>query len=305
MGKTDDEVARRVRVDQRDGQGGREARPDASSTSSGTCFAKFQLSKTKSQRLYQALHDAVVNVHDPSYGDKAIDKLKAPGRPDSVDSQKDQLDVVAAHQRPGHQRAAVHEGGQAAHRRAAHADEDVDARRDDPVRAPEDGEGRRAGAHQGAQRAATPTTRRRQRRSEDKANIGIVADVLAQLGRARGARRDPRRAARRRHRHGAHRARAGARADARATRASSRRSSRRTTSSRGTSVDTLLGALKPRSRARAASANFYDPKLTRLAPQGDEEARRTTQAKLLQLEAGDQADDAGHRRATSAARWRS
>src|SRR5260370_14526089 len=53
-------------------------------------FAKFQLSKTTSQRPYQAMHDAIINVHDPSYGDKAIEKLKAPVR-EGVDSQKDQL----------------------------------------------------------------------------------------------------------------------------------------------------------------------------------------------------------------------
>src|SRR5208337_4182022 len=48
-------------------------------------FAKFQLSKTNSQRLYLA-------IKDPSYGDKAIDKLKfpVPANP-SVDVQKDQL----------------------------------------------------------------------------------------------------------------------------------------------------------------------------------------------------------------------
>src|SRR5260221_393559 len=53
-------------------------------------FSKFQLSKTNSERLYKAIHEAIVNVHDPSYGDKAIAKLKAPVN-DSVDSQKDQL----------------------------------------------------------------------------------------------------------------------------------------------------------------------------------------------------------------------
>ena len=29
-------------------------------------FAKFQLSKAQSQRLYQSLHDAILNVHDVS-----------------------------------------------------------------------------------------------------------------------------------------------------------------------------------------------------------------------------------------------
>jgi hypothetical protein len=53
-------------------------------------FSKFRVSQTTSQRLYQALHDAVVNVHDPSYGDKAIAKLGAPVL-DSVESQRDQI----------------------------------------------------------------------------------------------------------------------------------------------------------------------------------------------------------------------
>jgi hypothetical protein len=53
-------------------------------------FTKFQLSKTNSERLYKAIHEAVVNVHDPSYGDKAIEKLKGAVN-ESVDSQKDQL----------------------------------------------------------------------------------------------------------------------------------------------------------------------------------------------------------------------
>jgi hypothetical protein len=54
-------------------------------------FSKFQVSKAKSERLYHALHDAVVTVHDPSYGDKAIDKLTKAVDPTSVDSQKDQI----------------------------------------------------------------------------------------------------------------------------------------------------------------------------------------------------------------------
>jgi hypothetical protein len=54
-------------------------------------FSKFQLSKAQSQRLYQNLHEAIINVHDISYGDKAIEKLKAPVVPDNVDSLKDQI----------------------------------------------------------------------------------------------------------------------------------------------------------------------------------------------------------------------
>jgi hypothetical protein len=40
-------------------------------------FARFQISKAKSERLYHAVQDAVLQVKDPSYADKAIDKLKA------------------------------------------------------------------------------------------------------------------------------------------------------------------------------------------------------------------------------------
>jgi len=57
-------------------------------------FSKFRLSKTTSQRLYQGLHDAIVTVHDPSYGDKAIEKLKVPVpavASDTVDVVKDQV----------------------------------------------------------------------------------------------------------------------------------------------------------------------------------------------------------------------
>jgi hypothetical protein len=53
-------------------------------------FSKFKLSKAQSERLYHAVHDAILAVHDPSYGDKAIEKLSAPVSAD-VDSQKDQL----------------------------------------------------------------------------------------------------------------------------------------------------------------------------------------------------------------------
>jgi hypothetical protein len=55
-------------------------------------FARFQISKTTSERLYHAIQDAVLQVKDPSYVDKAIDKLKGVVPPNpSVDVQKDQL----------------------------------------------------------------------------------------------------------------------------------------------------------------------------------------------------------------------
>jgi hypothetical protein len=54
-------------------------------------FSKFQLSKATSERLYKDLHDAVLAVKSPSYAPKAIEKLAAPVKPDSVESQKDQI----------------------------------------------------------------------------------------------------------------------------------------------------------------------------------------------------------------------
>jgi hypothetical protein len=55
-------------------------------------FARFQISKTNSERLYHAIQDAVLQVKDPSYADKAIEKLKGVVPPNpSVDVQKDQL----------------------------------------------------------------------------------------------------------------------------------------------------------------------------------------------------------------------
>lgn len=54
-------------------------------------FSQFRLSKTTSERLYHAVHDAILSVRDTSYGDKAIEKLKAPVSTDSVDSIKDQI----------------------------------------------------------------------------------------------------------------------------------------------------------------------------------------------------------------------
>lgn len=91
MGKTDDEVrvscesiTAMVKAGNKIDQG--------VADSLWTVFAGFKLSKTTSQRLYTALHDAILAVKDPSYGDKAIDKLKAAVSPNpSVDDQKDQL----------------------------------------------------------------------------------------------------------------------------------------------------------------------------------------------------------------------
>jgi hypothetical protein len=54
-------------------------------------FSRFQASKAKSERLYRAVHDSIVSVHDHSYGDKAIEKLGKPVDPTNVDSLKDQI----------------------------------------------------------------------------------------------------------------------------------------------------------------------------------------------------------------------
>jgi hypothetical protein len=54
-------------------------------------FATFKLSKAKSERLYKALHDAILSVHDVSYGDKAIEKLKGIALPDNTESAMDQI----------------------------------------------------------------------------------------------------------------------------------------------------------------------------------------------------------------------
>ena len=57
-----------------------------------TVFSGFHLSKTNSQRLYQAMHDAIVDLHEPSYAERAIDKLKATVPPNpSPEVQRDQL----------------------------------------------------------------------------------------------------------------------------------------------------------------------------------------------------------------------
>lgn len=43
-----------------------------------TCFTKYKPSKTNSIQGTQAIHDAILAVKDPSYGDKAIVAIKAP-----------------------------------------------------------------------------------------------------------------------------------------------------------------------------------------------------------------------------------
>jgi hypothetical protein len=93
MGKTDDEV--RVACESINAMVKAGVKPEQTVIDElWNVFARFRLSKTSSQRLYQALHDAVVAVHDPSYGEKAIDKLSAdvPNvTPETVDLVKDQI----------------------------------------------------------------------------------------------------------------------------------------------------------------------------------------------------------------------
>src|SRR5260370_28995221 len=93
MGKTDDEV--RVSCESINAMAKAGVKLDQT-VGDELCnvFSKFRLSKTTSQPLYQRLHDAVVSVHDSSYGDKAIEKLKVPVPavgPDTVDVVKDQV----------------------------------------------------------------------------------------------------------------------------------------------------------------------------------------------------------------------
>ncbi len=90
MGKTDDEVRVSCESINAMAKAGVKLEPTLLAEL-WNVFAGFKLSKAQSQRLYQALHEAIVNVHEPSYGDKAIEKLKAPVLPDNQDSQKDQL----------------------------------------------------------------------------------------------------------------------------------------------------------------------------------------------------------------------
>jgi len=91
MGKTDDEA--RVSCDSINAMVKNGVKIDQSVVDNlWTVFAGFHLSKTTSQRLYQGLHDAILGVKDPSYGDKAVTMIKVPVPPNpSVDVQKDQL----------------------------------------------------------------------------------------------------------------------------------------------------------------------------------------------------------------------
>jgi hypothetical protein len=90
MGKTDDEVRVACESINAMSKAGVKLEPTVVDEL-WTVFAKFRPSQTNSGRLVQAIHEAIVTVHDPSYGDKAIEKLKAPVNPSNVDSMQDQV----------------------------------------------------------------------------------------------------------------------------------------------------------------------------------------------------------------------
>jgi hypothetical protein len=91
MGKTDDET--RVACDSINAMAKAGVKLDQTVIDElWNVFARFQISKATSERLYHAVQDAVLQVKDPSYAEKAIEKLKATVPPNpSVDVQKDQL----------------------------------------------------------------------------------------------------------------------------------------------------------------------------------------------------------------------
>jgi cellobiose-specific phosphotransferase system component IIA len=91
MGKTDDET--RVACDSINAMSKAGTKLDQTVIDElWNVFARFQISKAKSERLYHSVQDAVLQVKDPSYADKAMDKLKGTVPPNpSVDIQQDQL----------------------------------------------------------------------------------------------------------------------------------------------------------------------------------------------------------------------
>jgi hypothetical protein len=91
MGKTDDET--RVACDSINAMSKAGVKLDQTVIDElWNVFARFQISKAKSERLYHAVQDAVLQVEDPSYAEKAMDKLKGTVPPNpSVDIQQDQL----------------------------------------------------------------------------------------------------------------------------------------------------------------------------------------------------------------------
>jgi hypothetical protein len=281
MGKTDDEV--RVSCESINAMAKAGTKLEQATLDNlWDVFAKFQLSKTTSQRLYQAIHEAIVNVHEKSYGEKAILKLKAPVT-ETVDSQKDQLmwwqltsvqvlsdlqytaavkPLIVALLTPT-KTAALGPTIQFALLKMAKVSEP------ELIKALNGSDPDYVAAAQG---------------SEDKVNIGVVANVLAQLGRATG--RD-------------------AILAALATTGDDTDTSRTELAQAlvqmpkdprcepaffaaynkltWDSSDKMLGSLKPRAALAQQSANFYDPALVDWLLKEMKKAP-DFQAKLLQIE---------------------
>jgi hypothetical protein len=279
MGKTDDEV--RVSCESINAMAKAGVKLDQSLLDElWSLFAKFNLSKTTSQRLFQALHDAILNVHEKTYGDKAIDKLKSTVT-DSVDSQKDQLmwwqptcvqvisdleytkavkPLIVALLTPSKTSALGPKIQFALLKMAKDAEPELIK----------------------ALNGSDPDYVKAAEGSEDKINIGIVANVLAQLGRAQG--RDAILAAL-----------PGADTDTARTELAQAlvqmpRDPRVVPAFFAAynkltwdSADKMLGSLKPRAALAQQSANFYDPAILDWLLKEMKKAP-DFQAKLLQIE---------------------
>lgn len=258
MGKTDDEV--RVACESTNAMAKAGVKLDQTLIDElWNVFAKFRLSKTTSQRLYQGLHDAIVTVHDPSYGDKAIEKLKAPVMPDNIDSQKDQINWW--------QLTSVQVISELRYTKAIHqlilvlltpSKVDLNATvRMALLKMPKDSEAELIKALNGTD----PEYAKAGEAYKDKANLAIVADVLGLISRPAG--RDAILAAL----PGADTdtTRVGfAQAVVQFPKMQSAEPAFMAVYKKLTwnsSVD-FLGALKPRAALAQASANFYDPGLT-------------------------------------------
>ena len=258
MGKTDDEV--RVACESTNAMAKAGVKLDQTLIDElWNVFAKFHLSKTTSQRLYQGLHDAIQTVHDPSYGDKAIEKLKAPVMPDNVDSQKDQINWW--------QLTSVQVISELRYTKAIHqlilvlltpSKIDLNATvRMALLKMPKESEAELIKALNGSD----PEYAKAGEAYKDKANLAIIADVLGLISRPAG--RDAILAAL-------------PGADTDTTRVGYAQSLVQFPKMQSaepafmavykkltwnSSVD-FLGALKPRAALAQASANFYDPGLT-------------------------------------------
>ncbi len=212
MGKTDDEV--RVACESINAMAKAGVKLDQTvSTSCGTSSPSSSSRRRTASASTRRSTRRSLNVHERSYGDKAIDKLKGPAVADNVDSQKDQLmwwqltsvqvisdlrytkavkPLLVALLTPSKTATLGATIQFALLKMAKDAEPELikalNGQDPDYVKAAEG--------------------------FEDKANIGVIANVLAQVGRA------PCRDAilagppGSRHGHGAHRARPGARADA-------------------------------------------------------------------------------------------